>query len=131
LRPAALEVHLAGPVIPDLHFIGSPSHHRESLPQSGTERRRCKRRSTLWAEEEKHYEEERSDLAQQMKPWAYSYFPSGGQGAASQEWTTRPPQLGLWACSYCREGSRDLVFHRGADTQTRSTCICHGDKCWE
>jgi hypothetical protein len=25
LRPAALEVHLAGPVIPDLHFIGSSS----------------------------------------------------------------------------------------------------------
>jgi hypothetical protein len=25
LRLAALEVHLAGPVIPDLHFIGSSS----------------------------------------------------------------------------------------------------------
>jgi hypothetical protein len=25
LRPAALEVHLVGPVIPDLHFIGSSS----------------------------------------------------------------------------------------------------------
>jgi hypothetical protein len=25
LRPAALEVHLAGLVVPDLHFIGSPS----------------------------------------------------------------------------------------------------------
>jgi hypothetical protein len=25
LRPAALEVHLAGPVVPDLHFIGSSS----------------------------------------------------------------------------------------------------------
>jgi hypothetical protein len=23
LRPAALEVHLAGPIVPDLHFIGS------------------------------------------------------------------------------------------------------------
>jgi hypothetical protein len=34
-------------------------------------------------EEEKHYVAERSDLVQQMKPWAYSYFPQGGQGAAS------------------------------------------------
>jgi hypothetical protein len=25
LRPAALEVHLVGPVVPDLHFIGSSS----------------------------------------------------------------------------------------------------------
>jgi hypothetical protein len=25
LRPAALEIHLAGPVVPDLHFIGSSS----------------------------------------------------------------------------------------------------------
>jgi hypothetical protein len=25
LRPAALEVHLAGPIVPDLHFIGSSS----------------------------------------------------------------------------------------------------------
>jgi hypothetical protein len=25
LRPAALEVHLAGPVVSDLHFIGSSS----------------------------------------------------------------------------------------------------------
>jgi hypothetical protein len=25
LRPAALEVHLIGPIIPDLHFIGSSS----------------------------------------------------------------------------------------------------------
>jgi hypothetical protein len=33
--------------------------------------------------EEEHYEEERLDLAQQMKPWAYFYFPPGGQGAAS------------------------------------------------
>jgi hypothetical protein len=25
LRPAALEVHLASPIVPDLHFIGSSS----------------------------------------------------------------------------------------------------------
>jgi hypothetical protein len=61
-------------------------------------------------EEEKRYEEERSNLAQQMKNWAYSYFPSGGQGGVSQERTTWLPQLGLWACSYYREGGRDLVF---------------------
>jgi hypothetical protein len=64
----------------------------------------------IWAEEEKHYEEERLDLAQQMKPWAYSYFPPGGRGTASLEWTMTLPQLGLQTCSYCREGSRDLVF---------------------
>jgi hypothetical protein len=61
-------------------------------------------------EEEKHYEEWRSDLAQQMKTWAYSYSPQGGQDAASEERTTRPPQLGLWTCSYCREGGHDLAF---------------------
>jgi hypothetical protein len=32
----------------------------------------------ILGEEEKHYEVERSDLVQQMKPWAYSYFPQGG-----------------------------------------------------
>jgi hypothetical protein len=35
LRPAALEVHLAGPVIPDLHFVGSSSPqsvHEKLLP---------------------------------------------------------------------------------------------------
>jgi hypothetical protein len=61
-------------------------------------------------EEEKHYEEGRSDLAQQMKPWAYSYSPQGGQGTALEERTTRLPQLGLWTCSYCREGGHDLAF---------------------
>jgi hypothetical protein len=53
-------------------------------------------------EEKKRYEEERSDLAQPTKPWACSYFPSGGQGAVSQERTTKQPQLGLF-------------LHRGAD----------------
>jgi hypothetical protein len=48
-----------------------------------------------------------------MKPWAYSYFPPGSQGFVSQERTTRLPQLGLWACSYCREGCRDLIFPPG------------------
>jgi hypothetical protein len=62
------------------------------------------------AEEEKHYEEGHSDLAQQMKTWAYSYSPQGGQGAALEERTTRPPQLGLWTCSYCREGGHNLAF---------------------
>jgi hypothetical protein len=67
--------------------------------------------STLWAEEEeKHYEEGRSDLAQQMKPWAYSYSQKGGQGAALEEQTTRLLQLGLWTCSYCRADGHDLTF---------------------
>jgi hypothetical protein len=53
-----------------------------------------------------------------MKPWAYSYSPQGGQDAASEEQTTRLPQLGLWTCSYCREGCHDLAFppeHRCSD----------------
>jgi hypothetical protein len=53
-----------------------------------------------------------------MKPWAYFYFPQGGQGAASQEQTTRLPQQGLWTCSYCREGGCDLASppeHRCSD----------------
>jgi hypothetical protein len=36
LRPAALELHLAGPVVPDLHFIGSSSPRvftQNRLPQ--------------------------------------------------------------------------------------------------
>jgi hypothetical protein len=36
LRPAALEVHLAGPVVLDLHFIGSSSPRvftKNSFPQ--------------------------------------------------------------------------------------------------
>jgi hypothetical protein len=45
-----------------------------------------------------------------MKPWAYSYFPQGGQGAASQERMTRILQQGLWTCSYCHEGGRDRAF---------------------
>jgi hypothetical protein len=65
-------------------------------------------------EEEKHYEVEHSDLAQQMKPWVYSYFLSGSRGSASQERTMRLPQLGgLWACSYYHKGGRDLVFPLG------------------
>jgi hypothetical protein len=50
-----------------------------------------------------------------MKPWAYSYSP---QGASSEELTMRLPQLGLWTCSYYREGGRDLAFppeHRCSD----------------
>jgi hypothetical protein len=43
--------------------------------------------------EEEHHEELRLDLAQQMKPWVYFYFPPDGRGAASQERTTRLPQL--------------------------------------
>jgi hypothetical protein len=31
LRPTALEVHLADPVVPDLHFIGSSSPSDEGL----------------------------------------------------------------------------------------------------
>jgi hypothetical protein len=64
-----------------------------------------------------------------MKPWAYSYFLPSGQGAVSQQRMTMLPQLGLWACSYYREGGRDLFFHRGIDIQARSTCISHGNKC--
>jgi hypothetical protein len=60
-------------------------------------------------EEEKHYEEGRSDLAQQMKPWVYSYSLQGGQGAALEEQTTRLPQLGMWTCFYCRADGHDLA----------------------
>jgi hypothetical protein len=36
LRPAALEVHLAGPIVPDLHFIGisSPECSRRTASRS-------------------------------------------------------------------------------------------------
>jgi hypothetical protein len=43
------------------------------------------------AEEGVHFREGSSDLAQQMKPWAYSYSPRGGQGAALEEQTTNLP----------------------------------------
>jgi hypothetical protein len=43
--------------------------------------------------EEEHSEEERLDLAQQMKPWVYFYFSSGDRDIALQEWTTRLPQM--------------------------------------
>jgi hypothetical protein len=42
---------------------------------------------------EEHYEGEHLDLAQQMKPWVYFYFPLDGQGAALQERMMRLPQL--------------------------------------
>jgi hypothetical protein len=53
---------------------------------------------------------EHSDLVQQPKLWACSYFPQGAQGSASQERMTRLPQQGPWICSYCREGGRNLIF---------------------
>jgi hypothetical protein len=57
-------------------------------------RRRCRRRSTLWEEEEeKRWEKERLDLAQQMAPWVYFYSRPDGRGTASPERTTKPPQL--------------------------------------
>jgi hypothetical protein len=43
----------------------------------------------------------------------FFYFPLGGRGAASQDRTTRLPQLGLWDCSYCRGGVHDPVSPPG------------------
>jgi hypothetical protein len=39
-----------------------------------------------------------------------------------------------WDCGLVLTAARAAVtsfFHRGADIQTWSTCIGHGDKCWE
>jgi hypothetical protein len=44
-------------------------------------------------EEEKHYQKERLDQVQQMKPWVYFYSRPDGRGATSPEWTIKLLQL--------------------------------------
>jgi hypothetical protein len=61
-----------------------------------------------------------------MKLWAYSYSPQGGQGAASEEQTTRLPQLGMWTCSCYREGGHDLIF----PSERRCSNMIHLHRPW-
>jgi hypothetical protein len=107
LRPAALEVLLAGAVVPNLHFVWSsstrlfmknrfsqfsPIHELGKIPAASAEscgimRWRCKRKKIFWEKQEKHQEEERLDLGRCQSPLVYSYYQAGGRDDASPERT--------------------------------------------
>jgi hypothetical protein len=151
LRPATLEVHLTGPVVPDLHFIGSSSPRvftKNRFPQFSPvhELGELQRHplnltalSTGDAEEGVHSGQRRRSI---MRRSARTWRSRGNLGlilashraaGAPFRWSRR---LGYHSWDrrlvLTATGAAVTFFlHRVTNVQTQSTCISHGDKCWE
>jgi hypothetical protein len=152
LRPAALEVHLAVPIMPDLYFIGSssprvftkncfsqllPIHEIGKLQwhplnlaalsagdaEEGVYPGRTRRRSITW-----------------QSAWTWSSSRHLGLVPASQRAARAPLNRSRWRGYYSRvfgfiftiaRAARTSLFHRCIYVQLQSTCIGHGNMCWE
>jgi hypothetical protein len=151
-RPAALEVHLAVPVIPDLYFIWSSSprvfaknffsllspvheigkfqRHPLNLAalsagdaEEGVYPGRRRRRSITW-----------------QSAWTWSSSRHLGLVPASQRAARAPLNRSRWRGCYSRvlgyifstaRVATTSLFYQCIDVQLRSTCIGHGNMCWE
>jgi hypothetical protein len=150
LGPTALEVHLAVPVIPNFHFIGSSSPRVfakncflqfSSIHKLGKLQRHPLNLMTLSAddaEEGVYLGRRRRRNIMWRSTWTLSSSRNLGLDLASHR-AARVPlnrsgrqgyrSLGL-VLTTVRAAATSL-FHRHADVQLRSTCIGHGDMCWE
>jgi hypothetical protein len=152
LRPAALEVHLVIPVIPDLYFIGScsprvfakncfsqlsPVHeigklqwhplNLAALSDSDAEKRvypgRRRRRSITW-----------------RSAWTWSssrhlgLVPASQRAARAQLNRSRWRGCFSWVLGFIfttARAAKASLFHWCINVQLRSTCIGHGNMYWE
>jgi hypothetical protein len=152
LRPATLEVHLAASIVPDLYFIGSSSSRvfakncfpqLSSIHELGELQRYLLNLAALSAgdvEEGIYFGRRRRRSIMWRSAWTWCSSRNPGLILTSHRAARAPLHksgrrgyrsrvLGL-VVTAARAAATSL-FHRSTDVQMRSTCIGHGDKCWE
>jgi hypothetical protein len=148
---AALEEHLSGPVVPDLHFIGSSSptvftknrfSQFSSIHELGELQWHPLNFTALSASDAEEWVHSGQMRRSIMRRSARTWRSRGTFGLilATHRAAGTPFHQSRWWD--CRGGDCSLVLtaagvaptpflHCGADIQARSTCIGHGDKRWK